>query len=166
MKHILGILVHNHAGVLSKVAGLFARRGYNIDSLAVGTTGDPEVSRITITTTGDDDTLEQIIKQLNKLIDVIKVTDISGDSVMRELVLIKVAAPAACRGEIIQVANIFRANIVDVSQGMLTIEVTGPEDKVNALTKMLVPYGILELVRTGTIAIQRGMSNLEENTNG
>lgn len=161
MKHILGVLVHNHAGVLSKVSGLFARRGYNIDSLAVGTTRDPDVSRITIMTTGDGDTLEQILKQLNKLIDVVKVTDVSSDSVKRELVLVKVKAPAASRGEIIEVANIFRANIVDVSVDMMTIEATGPEDKVNALIKMLKPYGILELVRTGTIAIQRGVTNLE-----
>ena len=166
MKHILGVLVHNHAGVLSKVSGLFARRGYNIDSLAVGTTRDPDVSRITIMTTGDEDTLEQILKQLNKLIDVVKVTDISGDSVKRELVLVKVASPASSRGEIIEVANIFRANIVDVSQDMMTIESTGPEDKINALIKMLNPYGILELVRTGTVAIQRGMTNLEEKKNG
>lgn len=161
MKHILGVLVNNHAGVLSKVSGLFARRGYNIDSLAVGTTRDPDVSRITIMTTGDEDTLEQILKQLNKLIDVVKVTDVSSESVKRELVLVKVKAPAASRGEIIEVANIFRANIVDVSVDMMTIEATGPEDKINALIKMLSPYGILELVRTGTIAIQRGMNNLE-----
>jgi acetolactate synthase-1/3 small subunit len=163
MKHILGVLVHNHAGVLSKVSGLFARRGYNIDSLAVGTTRDPDVSRITIMTTGDEGTLEQILKQLNKLIDVVKVTDVSNDSVKRELVLIKVKAPAAGRGEIIEVANIFRANIVDVSVDMMTIEATGPEEKINALIKMLRPYGILELVRTGTIAIQRGATTLGGN---
>lgn len=161
MRHILGVLVHNHAGVLSKVAGLFSRRGYNIDSLAVGTTSDPEISRITIMTTGDEDTLEQIIKQLNKLIDVIKVADISSDSVKRELVLVKVTAPSSSRGEILEIANIFRANIVDVSQDMMTIEVTGPEDKVNAMVNMVKPYGIIELVRTGAIAIQRGTTHLK-----
>lgn len=162
MKHIIGVLVHNHAGVLSKVAGLFSRRGYNIDSLAVGTTSNKDISRITIMTTGDEDTLEQILKQLNKLIDVIKVADVSSNSVKRELALVKVAAPASSRGEIIEIGSIFRANIVDVSKEMMTIEVTGPEDKVSALIKMVEPYGIVELVRTGTIAIQRGMARLEE----
>ncbi len=157
MKHTLAVLVENKAGVLSRVASLFARRGYNIDSLAVGVTEDPDISRITIVVHGDDHVVEQVTKQLNKLIDVIKVSDIGGDeAVERELALIKVAADANTRAEIIQIANIFRARIVDVAPKSMTVEITGDEGKVQAIEKLLRQFGIKELVRTGKIAIVRG----------
>jgi len=157
MKHTLAVLVENKAGVLSRVASLFSRRGYNIDSLAVGVTEDPDISRITIVVHGDDHVLEQVTKQLNKLIDVIKVSDIGGDeAVERELALIKVAADADTRAEIIQIANIFRARIVDVAPKSMTVEVTGDEGKIQAIEKLLRQFGIKELVRTGKIAMVRG----------
>lgn len=157
MKHTLAVLVENKAGVLSRVASLFSRRGYNIDSLAVGVTEDPDISRITIVVHGDDHVLEQVTKQLNKLIDVIKVSDIGGDeAVERELALIKVAADADTRAEIIQIANIFRARIVDVAPKSMTVEITGDEGKVQAIEKLLRQFGIKELVRTGKIAMVRG----------
>ncbi|MCC4770962.1 acetolactate synthase small subunit [Methanosarcina sp. DH2] len=157
MKHTLAVLVENKSGVLSRVASLFSRRGYNIDSLAVGVTEDPDISRITIVVHGDDHVLEQVTKQLNKLIDVIKVSDIGGDeAVERELALIKVSADANTRGEIIQIANIFRARIVDVASKSMTVEVTGDESKIQAIEKLLRQFGIKELVRTGKIAMVRG----------
>ena len=157
MKHTLAVLVENKAGVLSRVASLFSRRGYNIDSLAVGVTEDPDISRITIVVHGDDHVLEQVTKQLNKLIDVIKVSDIGGDeAVERELALIKVASDADTRAEIIQIANIFRARIVDVAPKSMTVEVTGDEGKIQAIEKLLRQFGIKELVRTGKIAMVRG----------
>jgi acetolactate synthase I/III small subunit len=157
MKHTLAVLVENKSGVLSRVASLFSRRGYNIDSLAVGVTEDPDISRITIVVHGDDHVLEQVTKQLNKLIDVIKVSDIGGDeAVERELALIKVAADANTRAEIIQIANIFRARIVDVASKSMTVEVTGDEGKIQAIEKLLRQFGIKELVRTGKIAMVRG----------
>jgi acetolactate synthase-1/3 small subunit len=157
MKHTLAILVENKAGVLSRVSSLFSRRGYNIDSLAVGVTEDPDISRITIVVHGDDHVVEQVTKQLNKLIDVIKVSDIGGEeAVERELALIKVAADADTRAEIIQIANIFRARIVDVAPKSMTVEITGDEGKVQAIEKLLRQFGIKELVRTGKIAIVRG----------
>jgi acetolactate synthase I/III small subunit len=156
MKHTLAVLVENKSGVLSRVASLFSRRGYNIDSLAVGVTEDPEISRITIVVHGDDHVLEQVTKQLNKLVDVIKVSDIGGeDTVERELVLIKVAADANTRAEIIQLADIFRARIVDVAPKSLIVEVTGDESKVQAIEKLLRQFGIKEVVRTGKIALIR-----------
>jgi acetolactate synthase I/III small subunit len=157
MKHTLAILVENKSGVLSRVASLFSRRGYNIDSLAVGVTEDPEISRITIVVHGDDLVLEQVTKQLNKLVDVIKVSDLGGDdTVERELALIKVSADADTRAEIIQIANIFRARIVDVAPKSMTVEVTGDEGKVEAIEKLLRQFGIKEMVRTGKIAMVRG----------
>lgn len=156
-KHILSVLVENHPGVLSRVAGLFSRRGFNIDSLAVGVTENPDISRMTIVVDGDDYTVEQVSKQLNKLIDVIKIKQLNKeDSVVRELALIKVAANANTRSEIIQIVEIFRANIVDVSKNTLTIEISGGSSKVSALEDMLRQFGIKEIVRTGTIAIERG----------
>lgn len=156
-KHTLSVLVENHAGVLSRVAGLFSRRGFNIDSLAVGVTENPEVSRMTIVVDGDEHTVEQVSKQLNKLVDVIKLKRLdASESIKRELTLIKVTANAANRTEIIQIVGIFRANIVDVSKTTLTIEVSGDGDKVAALEDMLKQFGIKEIVRTGTIAIERG----------
>jgi acetolactate synthase-1/3 small subunit len=157
MKHTLAVLVENKSGVLSRVASLFSRRGYNIDSLAVGVTEDPEISRMTIVVQGDDQVLEQVTKQLNKLIDVIKVSDIGADdAVERELALIKVSADVASRAEIIQIANIFRARIVDVAPKSITVEVTGDESKINAIEKLLRQFGIKEMVRTGKIALVRG----------
>jgi acetolactate synthase I/III small subunit len=157
MKHTLAILVENKSGVLFRVASLFSRRGYNIDSLAVGVTEDPEISRMTIVVHGDDHVLEQVTKQLNKLIDVIKVLDIGGDeAVERELALIKVSADVNNRAEIIQIANIFRARIVDVAPKSMTVEVTGDESKIQAIEKLLRQFGIKEMVRTGKIALVRG----------
>ena len=156
-KHTLSVLVENHAGVLSRVAALFSRRGFNIDSLAVGVTENPDISRMTIVVDGDEYTVEQVSKQLNKLIDVIKLKKLeSHESINRELALIKVSANASNRTEIIQIVGIFRANIVDVSKTTLTIEVSGNGDKVAALEDMLRQFGIKEIVRTGTIAIERG----------
>ena len=157
MKHTLAVLVENKSGVLSRVASLFSRRGYNIDSLAVGVTEDPEISRMTIVVHGDDHVLEQVTKQLNKLIDVIKVSDIGGDeAVERELALIKVSADVDTRSEIIQIADIFRARIVDVAPKSMTVEVTGDESKIQAIEKLLRQFGIKEMVRTGKIALVRG----------
>lgn len=156
-KHTLSVLVENKSGVLSRVAGLFSRRGFNIDSLAVGVTENPDVSRITIVVDGDDYTVEQVSKQLNKLIDVIKIRVLdSADSISRELVMIKVNATASTRSEIVQIVEIFRAKIIDVSKTTLTVEISGSTDKVTALEDMLKQFGIKEIVRTGTIAVERG----------
>lgn len=156
-KHTLSVLVENHPGVLSRVAGLFSRRGFNIDSLAVGVTENPEVSRITIVVDGDDYTVEQVSKQLNKLIDIIKIKKLEDkESVSRELALIKVSASRTTRSEIMNIVEIFRAKIIDVSKTTLTIEIAGAGDKVAALEDMLKPFGIKEIVRTGTIALERG----------
>lgn len=156
-KHVLSVLVRNSAGVLSRVSGLFSRRGYNIDSLTVGRTEDKTISRMTITLKGDDDVLEQVKKQLDKLEDVIKVIDIKqGKSVIRELVLIKVKADAEKRAAINEIVKIFRCKIIDVSVDTLTIELTGDENKISALIKLMEEYGIEELVRTGVTALERG----------
>jgi len=157
MKHTISVLVNNRPGVLARTAGLFARRGFNIESLAVSTTQDPDVSRMTIVVEGMAAVLEQISKQLYKLMDVIKVLDHQDESVVnRELALIKVDASPAVRGEIMQTVSIFRANIVDVSDRTFTIEVTGSADKVDALTGLLSKYGIKEMMRTGRIVLSRG----------
>ncbi len=157
MKHTLSVLVENKPGVLNRISGLFARRGFNIDSLAVGETEDPKYSRMTITVDGQDQPLEQVTKQLHKLINVIKITDLDpATSVDRELVMVKVKADAANRSEIMQIAEIFRAKIIDVSKTMLVVEVTGTREKVGAIMKLLRPFGIVELVRTGRIAMSRG----------
>jgi acetolactate synthase-1/3 small subunit len=158
MRHTLAVLVENNPGVLARVAGLFSRRGFNIDSLAVGRTESPDVSRMTIVVEGDDRLLEQVTKQLHKLIDVIKVNDITPDEyVDRELVLIKVNCEPAHRVEIMQVADIFRARIVDLGRRTITVECTGNDGKINAFEESLRPYGIKELVRTGKIAMLRGI---------
>jgi acetolactate synthase-1/3 small subunit len=165
-KHILSVLVENHAGVLSRVVGLFSRRGFNIDSLAVGVTENPEVSRITIVVDGDEYIVEQVSKQLNKLVDVIKIKRLQKDeSVERELVLMKVEADASTRSEIVQIVKIFRANIIDVSKETLTIEISGSTNKVSALEDMLRQFGIKETVRTGTIALERGNKHIRVNNN-
>lgn len=163
-KHTLSVLVENHAGVLSRVAGLFSRRGFNIDSLAVGVTENPEISRMTIVVDGDDYVVEQVSKQLNKLIDIIKIKQLDReDSVSRELALIKVSATASTRAEIMQIVEVFRAKIVDISKNTLTIEISGSVDKVAALEEMLKQFGIKEIVRTGTIAIERGNKYIDVN---
>lgn len=155
--HTLSILVENHSGVLTRVAALFARRGYNIDSLAVGRTEDSGISRMTIVVYGDDAVIEQVTKQLYKLIEVIKVVDLSKEEyVDRELALIKVAATPETRAEILQIVEIFRAKIIDVGSVTLTIEVTGDSEKISALEKLLRPFGIKELARTGKVGLLRG----------
>jgi acetolactate synthase-1/3 small subunit len=156
MEHIISILVENKFGVLARVAGLFSARGYNIESLSVAPTLDPTTSMITIVTQGEDRIIEQIIKQLNKVIEVLKVTDLTETSFLdRETALIKINTKPEHRDEAIRIAEIFRAKIVDSSPTTYTIEVTGDVDKVEALINMLRPLGIKELVRTGRIAIAR-----------
>ncbi|MDD1684555.1 MAG: acetolactate synthase small subunit [Methanoregula sp.] len=156
--HTLSILVENKAGVLSRVTGLFSRRGFNIESLAVGPCEEPGMSRITIVVIGDDNKVEQIMKQLNKLIDIIKVSDLTDNPrVERELALIKVTAElGTSRAEIMQIAEIFRAQIVDVSPKSLILQVIGDTDKIVAIETLLRQYGVKELVRTGTVGILRG----------
>jgi acetolactate synthase I/III small subunit len=156
-KHTLSVLVENKAGVLTRVASLFARRGFNIDSLAVGVTEDPTLSRMTIVVSGEDTSLEQVAKQLHKLINVIKIQDLDPhEMVDRELVLFKVNAPPDRRAEIIEIANVFRTKIVDVGKNSVTIEATGAADKLAAMEDLLRAYGIKELARTGKIALSRG----------
>ncbi|MBO2520999.1 MAG: acetolactate synthase small subunit [Firmicutes bacterium] len=157
MKHTLSILVQNQAGVLSRVAALFTRRGYNIESIAVGPTEDPRVARMTIVVEGDSREVEQITKHVHKLIEVLKVTDLTHeDMVDRELALIKVTADSHNRSEILQIVDIFRAKIVDVSEKSVIVEVTGDEGKIEAMIRLLRPHGIKELARTGRIALARG----------
>jgi acetolactate synthase-1/3 small subunit len=156
-KHTVAVLVENKFGVLSRVAGLFSARGYNIESLSVGETLDPSVSRMTLVVRGDAFVIEQVIKQLHKLIDVIKVTDLSEeDHVEREMLLIRVNAEPSVRAEILRSVDIFRAKVVDVTPSTYTIEVTGEEGKLDAFVELLRPFGIQELVRTGKVAIARG----------
>ena len=156
MRHIISVLVENKFGVLSRVSGLFSGRGYNIESISVGQTLDATVSQMTIVTSGDDNIIEQITKQLNKLIDVIKVTDLTEfDHVEREMALIKVSPRAENRAEALRVADIFRAVVVDSSPKTYTIQVTGDEKKIEAIIELLRPLGIKEIVRTGKVAIAR-----------
>ncbi|MGI5911693.1 MAG: acetolactate synthase small subunit [Syntrophomonadaceae bacterium] len=156
-KHTLAVTVENQPGVLTRVTTLFRRRGYNIESLAVGETENPAISRITIVVRGDEKILEQVTKQLYKLVDVIKIVDITEDrSVQRELVLIKVKADNNVRADIVQIVDIFRARIVDIGKNSLIIEVTGDGGKIDAMVESLKPFGILEMVRTGVIAMVRG----------
>lgn len=154
--HIFGLLVENHAGVLAKIAGLIAAKGYNIESLTVGPTHDETLSHITIVVRGDEWVVEQAFKQLNRLIDVIKVTDLTDEDVVeRELLLVRVAAGADLRADVARVAEIFRAGIVDVSASTLTLELTGRSGKLDAFMELLAPYGIQKLYRTGTLAMPR-----------
>jgi len=156
LRHTISVLVTNEFGVLSRISGLFSGRGFNIESLSVAETLDPHVSRMTIVTSGDDKVLEQINKQLNKLINVIKVYDFTGeDHIERELALVKVNITADSRAEILSIVDIFRAKVVDVSPRTYTIEITGDEEKISALTDLLRPFGIKEIVRTGRIAMAR-----------
>ena len=162
-KHILSVLVRNSSGVLTRVSGLFSRRGFNIDSLTVGRTEEEDISRMTIVIAGDMEVVEQVIKQLNKLEDIINIQElISDNSVYRELVLIKVKADAEKRAEINEVVKIFRSKIVDVSQSTLTVELTGDESKINAHIKLLEEYEIKELVRTGVCALERGANDITD----
>ena len=156
--HTLSVLVENKPGVLSRVTGLFSRRGFNIESLAVGTCEEPDMSRITIVVIGDDAKVEQVMKQLHKLIDVIKVSDLSeNERVERELALIKVnAEPGSSRAEVMQIASIFRAQIIDVGAKSVILQITGEAEKIDALEKLLRQFGVKELVRTGRIGILRG----------
>ena len=156
-KHTLSVLVENKPGVLARVAGLFSRRGFNIDSLAVGPTEHPEVSRMTIVVNVEESPLEQVNKQLDKQVNVIKVCDFSSTShVERELVLVKVRADKQTRGEVLSVINIFRGKVVDAAPGSYVVEVTGSQDKVRAFVELLEPFGIMEIVRTGVVALYRG----------
>jgi acetolactate synthase I/III small subunit len=156
MRHIISIMVENKFGVLSRVSGLFSGRGYNIESISVGQTLDPTVSQMTIVTSGDDNIIEQITKQLNKLLDVIKVTDLTEfDHVEREMILVKVQPKLEHRAETLRVAEIFRGVIVDSSPKTYTIQVTGDEKKLEAMIDLLKPLGIKEVVRTGKVAIAR-----------
>lgn len=156
-RHTISVLVNNHPGVLQRVAGLFGRRGYNIDSITVGQIEDPELSRMIIVTSGDDNMLEQVQKQLNKLIDVIQTVELTAyPSVHRELALIKVGAMPQMKRDIVAMIEPFRATIIDEGMESLIIQVIGEQDKINALIELLRPYGILELTRTGLTAMTRG----------
>ena len=157
MKHLISALVQNETGVLAHISGLFAGRGFNIDSLTVGETEDPAVSRMTIVAEGDEQILEQIVKQLRKVITVLKVTDFSGkDYVERDLMLIKVNTPPGRRGEIIELVTLFRGRVVDVSASEMVVELSGPEQKIEAFIALVRPYGIKETCRTGRVAMLRG----------
>jgi len=156
MKHTISLLVENSFGCLIRVAGMFSGRGFNIDSISVGRAEEPGFARMTLVTRGDDQIIEQINKQLNKVVDVIKVTDLTNHSfVNRELALIKVHAPAETRAEIMQIVDVFRGKIVDISPKTLTVEATGSEDKVDAIISMLRPFGLKEVARTGRVALKR-----------
>jgi acetolactate synthase I/III small subunit len=156
-KHILSILVQNRPGVLTRIAGLFARRGFNIHTLAVGPTDDPAVSRITLTVDGAKHPIDQVTKQLHKLVNVLKIRDLEPeDSVARELALFKVACDGGNRGEVMQISEIFRGKVVDVGRRSVVIEVTGTDEKIEAFEQLVRPFGLIEMVRTGEIAISRG----------
>ena len=158
-KHVLSILVENKPGVLTRIAGLFARRGFNIDTLAVGPTDDEAVSRITLTLDGALHPIDQVTKQLHKLINVLKIRDLEpDDTVTRELALFKVNADGNTRGEVMQICEIFRGKVVDVTRRSLILEITGPTDKIGAFERMVRPFGLIEMVRTGEIAVSRGRS--------
>jgi acetolactate synthase-1/3 small subunit len=161
--HVLSVLVENRAGTLSRVAGLFSRRGFNIDSLTVGETEDKDISRMTIAVCGDDAVLEQIVKQLGKLVDVISIRKLDDDAcIKREIMLVKVRANEQTRSAVVEVAAIFRSRVIDISASTITIEATGGFDKLNGLLCLLRPYGILELARTGLVALERGAKVLSK----
>ncbi|WP_027718635.1 acetolactate synthase small subunit [Desulfovirgula thermocuniculi] len=157
MKHTLAVLVLNKPGVLARISGLLSRRVFNIESIAAGYTEEPDITRITLVVKGDDQELDQVIKQLSKLIDVIKIQELhSSESIERELALIKVRVDPSRRSDIVNIAQVFRANIVDVNRETMVVELTGDEEKIEALCTVLEDYGIVEIVRTGKIAIARG----------
>jgi acetolactate synthase-1/3 small subunit len=162
-KHILSLLVENKPGVLARVASLFSRRGFNIDSLAVGPTEHPEISRMTIVVNVEDLPLEQVTKQLNKLVNVIKIVELDPDqSVQRELLLVKVRADLASRSHVLETVQLFRAKVVDVAPDAVTIEATGTADKLDALIRVLEPFGIKELVQSGLVAVGRGPRSITD----
>jgi len=163
-KHTLSVLVENKPGVLARIAGLFSRRGFNIDSLAVGPTEHPEISRMTIVVNVEDSPLEQVTKQLNKLIEVIKIVELDTTSINRELLLVKVRADADTRGQVLDAVQLFRAKVVDVAPDAVTIEVTGNPDKLTDFLKIVEPFGIRELVQSGMVAIGRGSRSITERT--
>jgi acetolactate synthase-1/3 small subunit len=159
--HILSILVENKPGVLTRIAGLFARRGFNINTLAVGPTNDPNFSSLTLTVDGATTPIDQVTKQLHKLVNVIRIRDLEpGDAVQRELAMFKVAVDGGNRSEIVQIADIFRGKIVDVSSDTVVIEITGTDEKIAAFEQMIRPFGLVEMVRTGEIAIARGRADV------
>ena len=159
--HTLSVLVENKPGVLARVSGLFSRRGFNIESLAVGPTENPEVSRMTIVVAVEELPLEQVTKQLNKLVNVIKIVELEkSTAVQRELLLVKVRADATVRSQVLETVQLFRAKVVDVSPEALTVEATGTSDKIGALLRMLEPYGIRELVQSGMVAVGRGARSI------
>ncbi|MFC1405344.1 MULTISPECIES: acetolactate synthase small subunit [Streptacidiphilus] len=162
-KHTLSVLVENKPGVLARIAALFSRRGFNIDSLAVGPTEHPDISRMTIVVNVEDLPLEQVTKQLNKLVNVIKIVELDPDAaVRRELVLVKVRADSETRSQITEIVTLFRAKTVDVSPDAVTVEATGSSDKLEAMLKMLEPYGIKELVQSGMVAVGRGARSITD----
>lgn len=161
MKRTISVLVENKAGVLSRVSGLFARRGFNINSLAVGETENPAVSRMTIVSDGDDHTIEQVEKQLNKMIDTLKIKRLEDSaSTRRELILIKVGAATAQRGEVIDIARVFGAKVVDISNTTLTVEHSDRPERIDLLVELLTPYQIREVARTGTVALEKGSGTI------
>jgi acetolactate synthase-1/3 small subunit len=164
-RHMLSVLVENKPGVLARVSALFSRRGFNIDSLAVGPTEHPDVSRMTIAVNVEDLPLEQVTKQLNKLINVLKVVELdAASSVQRELLLVKVKADQAVRSQVLEVVQLFRAKVVDVAADAVTIEATGTADKLDAFIRVLEPYGIRELVQSGMVAVGRGARSITDRT--
>lgn len=162
--HTLSVIVLNQPGVLTRIAGLFSRRGFNIESLAVGPTEDPELSRITIVANVDEVSLEQLTKQLNKLVEVLKIVELDDKAVRRELLLIKVRATPETRSQVLEIVNLFRSKTVDISSDSMTVEATGGSDKIDALLRMLEPYGIKEVVQSGVVALSRGSRALTDRT--
>jgi acetolactate synthase-1/3 small subunit len=162
VKHTIAVIVENKSGVLTRIAGLFSRRAFNIDSLSVGATDNPDYSRMTLTVKGGEEVLEQVIKQLSKLINVIRVSELNpAESVERELAIIKVNADRENRSEIMQVVDIFRAKIIDVSARSMIIEITGDEEKINAIVQLLRQYGVKEMARTGKVSMARGIKSTQ-----
>jgi acetolactate synthase-1/3 small subunit len=171
MKHILSMMVENQQGVLARIAGLFSGRGYNLESITVGATADPSVSRLTLVCGGDDTVVEQIKKQLNRLIDVIKVFDLTGiPALNRELALLKVSTKTRSRGEVFQVAEVFKAEVMDVGHDTMTLQITGSPEKIDDFTDLLSPYGIVEMARSGLVSMERGKkspkSSASQSTHG
>ncbi len=164
-RHTLSVLVENKPGVLARIAGLFSRRGFNIDSLAVGPTEHPEISRMTIVVNVEDSPLEQVTKQLNKLVEVIKIVELDGAaSVSRELLLVKVKADATTRGQVLEVVQLFKAKVVDVATDAITVQVVGNQDKLDDFLRIVEPFGVRELVQSGMVAIGRGGRSISERT--
>ena len=164
-KHTLSVLVENKPGVLARIAGLFSRRGFNIDSLAVGPTEHPEVSRMTIVVNVEESPLEQVTKQLNKLVEVIKIVELDGAaSVSRELLLVKIKADANTRGQVLEVVQLFKAKVIDVAPDAVTIQITGNQDKLEDFLRIIEPFGVRELVQSGMVAIGRGSRSISERT--